>query len=476
MQPVTRYVESNGVHVAWQAVGDGPVDIVMIPGFASHLDLQWGDRGFLRVMRRLTSFARVILFDKPGTGLSDAVAAPRTLEQQADDILAVMDAAGAQQPVIFGQSAGGPVSLLIASARPERVRSLVMFGVFVKGTADEQHPWGVSDDQWSRIESVLDHWGEGSMIDLVAPSIAGSAVQRRLLAAFERAACSPGSVRAIATNARQLDLTSVLPTVRVPTLVLARDREFLGVEQARFIANAVPDAVYVELPGVDHAMTVGDVDGWIDRVEEFVTGTKSEIDCERALVTLLSVDVVGSTRRATELGDHRWREVLEAYTDATTDAIVEHGGRVIGTAGDGSLACFDGPRAALETAWEIQAIGARSSLAVRAGVHSGLVELVGDDVAGIEVHVAARIGAMAGPGEVLVSEMARGLVGAGGVGFDDAGRQALRGVDGTHQLWRARPADPLDTGDPVSLRRRDRALVWLAGRTKRVGAARVARH
>jgi class 3 adenylate cyclase len=473
MQPVTRYVESNGAHIAWQVVGDGPVDLVVIPGFASHLDLQWGDRGFIRMMRRLTSFSRVVLFDKPGTGLSDAVASPRSLEALAEDVLAVMDAAEAEQPVLFGASAGGPLSMLLAAAHPERVRALVMYAVFVKGMADDRHPWAVTEHQWAQIEAVIDHWGEGSMIDLVAPSLAGSSVQRRLFAAFERASCSPGSVRAIAANARQLDVTGVLPSVRVPTLVLARDREFLGVEHARYIAGAIPGARYVEMAGVDHAITVGDVDALIDPIEEFVTGTKSESDSERTLTTLLSVDVVGSTAIAAELGDHRWRQVLQSYADAAGDAVVDHGGQTVTTAGDGLLASFDGPRAALEAAWKIQAVGAQNALTVRAGVHTGMVELIGDDVAGLEVHVAARIGALAGAGEVLVSDTARGMVGAGGVGFDDAGHHELRGVPGQHQLWRARPADPLEVGDPQSLRRRDRALVWLAGRTKRVSAARM---
>ena len=437
MQPETRYTKSGDVNIAYQVVGDGAVDLVYVPGWISNIELTWEEPAHARLLRRLASFSRLILFDKRGTGLSDPVPVDRlpTLEERMDDVRAVMDAAGTERAAIFGSSEGGLMSVLFAATYPERTHALIALAIYAKRLWSPDYPWAPTPEaRAAEIELIERTWGGEMDISDLAPS-ADEAFKRRAVAYLRRSA-SPGAAVALLRMNSQIDVRDVLPTIQVPTLVLQRvDDRDVNVEEGRWIAAQIPGAKYVELPGDEHLIWAGDVDAVVDEVEEFVTGSRPVHEPDRVLATVLFTDVVGSTQRAHELGDRRWRELLEEHHVIVRRALERFQGREVDTAGDGFLATFDGPARAIRCARAI-VNGLRDvGLDVRAGLHTGECELLGDKVAGVAVHTGARVSSLAEPGEVLVSSTVKDLVAGSGIEFEDRGVHELKGVPDEWRLY-----------------------------------------
>jgi class 3 adenylate cyclase len=472
--PPTRYVERDGVSVAYQVVGDGPVDLLVAPGFISHLDLQWTDPRYSGALARLASFARLILYDKPGTGLSDPIPHLPTLEERGADIEAVLDAAGSERAVLFGISEGGPSSVVLAATRPERIASLILYGTFaVWPTAA---PEAYSPETVERAEAavhelqeMLEHWGDGATLKIFAPS-AGE-LQQRLYGMFARAAASPRMARALIQTFVQIDVRDILPSVRVPTLVLhvIGDRA-VPAEAGRLLADGIPGARFVEYPGIDHAFWLGDFDVIVNEIEQFVTGDVQHAERDRVLATVLFTDIVASTRRAAELGDRAWREVLERHDTLVDRIVAARGGRVVKHIGDGALSAFDGPAKAVRCAEALHEAVAELGIELRAGIHTGECEAIGHDLGGLAVHIGARVAALARPGEVVVSSTVKELVVGSGMKFADRGEHELKGVPGSwhvYALGEGRGLRPQLDGAATHMRRSDRVAVSLARRAPR---------
>ena len=486
-QPKTQYARRGDVNIAYQVVGEGPVDLLFAPGFISHVDLMWSEPMAASFFRRLASFSRLIVFDKPGTGASDPVASVPTLEERVEDMRAVLDAAGSERAALLGISEGGPMSALFAATYPDRISTLVLYGSFPKGAPGPDYHWGRQgeyDEGAKRIDHMVDHWGEGTALDIFAPTLGGSAAMRSAYGLFERAAASPAMVRALFAAASEVDVRAVLPTIAVPTLVLHRAGDIpIPVEIGREMAEAVPGARYVELPGDDHIPWVGDSESILDEIEEFVTGTRHAADPERVLATVLFTDIVASTERAAELGDRRWRELLERHDVLVRAHLELFGGREVKTTGDGFVAAFDGPAKAIRCASAINQEVSKLGVETRAGVHTGECEQRGDDLGGLAVHIGARVGAKAGPGEVLVSSTVKELVVGSGIEFEDRGCVQLKGVPDEWRLFAVRgrterPAvmavDGKGEGLPEPdehLSRSDRVRIGLAKRAPRTSRA-----
>jgi pimeloyl-ACP methyl ester carboxylesterase len=436
--PETHYANGPGGNIAYQVVGDGPMDLVIVPGWFSHVDMLWGDPGWANFVGELTSFARVILYDKRGTGLSDPVDGVPTLESRVDDLGAVMDAARSHRAAMFGFSEGGPISMLFAATYPERVSALVLYGTYANGSIKEDGSAGRA--KWrtasSPVRASIDRWGEGLTVDWAAPSLSRSALYRRAVGALERAAMSPRMARltyeAVLT---QVNVEDILGSVRVPTLVLHRKDEAIPVEFARELAEKIPAARLVELDGVDHWPAVGDIKSITEEVEEFLTGHRHEHQPDRVLATVLFTDIVDSTRRAAELGDQRWRDLLERHDQITRGQIAHFQGREVKHTGDGFLATFDGPTRAVRCATAVAERIPELGIDVRSGLHTGECEVRGDDIGGIAVHIGARIAALARGREVLVSSTVKDLVNGSGITFRDRGTHALKGVPGEWNLF-----------------------------------------
>jgi class 3 adenylate cyclase len=470
--PQTRYVRRGEVSIAYQVVGDRGPDLIIVPGFISHLDLQWTDLAFSRFLERLASFTRLILYDKPGTGLSDPIPRVPTLEERIADIRAVLDAVGSSQAALFGFSEGGPVCGLFAATWPERTSALVLYGTYPCGRPSEEllGEVGVTLGEYDRIASgfadVVEHWGEGRLGRLIAPSAQGE-LQRRFWGVFERAGASPAMARALIEASMRADVTAVLPTIQAPTLVLHRDGEVFPIAAGRHLARAIPGARFVELAGEDHAFWVGDVESVLAELEEFLTGVRTAAAPDRLLATVLFTDIVGSTKRASELGDRGWHEVLDEHNARVRELLERFGGRELDTAGDGFFASFEGPGAAVRCACEIGRSLRELDLEVRAGVHTGECERIGHKLGGVAVHVGARIAGMAKGGEVLASRTVRDLVAGSGLKFIDRGTHRLRDIDEPWQLFAVEDtvssAAQL-TGPREHMGATDRALVQIARR------------
>jgi pimeloyl-ACP methyl ester carboxylesterase len=453
-QPETQFVDSGGLKIAYQVFGDGPVDLVVVPGFVSNVDMQWGDPEVTRFNERLASFARVTMYDKAGTGLSDPVPAMPTLEQRMEDLRAVLDAVGADRPVLFGISEGGPLSLLFAATYPDRVRELILYGSFVTGILDaDVNPGG---PRWieslTRLKNVTDRWGHGLLVDLMSPTLAGQPLVRRITGMNERASASPAMARAAWDSIANTDVRDILPTIRTPTLVLHRLGDSIPIDGARYIAAHVQGARLVELTGSDHWWWVGDADAILDAMEESVTGSRPQREADRMLATVLFTDIVGSTERAVELGDQAWRKLLVQHNELTRKQLASFRGREVASTGDGFVAVFDGPARAIRCARDLVETLAGADLPIRAGVHAGECEQIGENIGGIAVHIGARVAALAGTGEVLVTGTVRDLVAGSGIRFEDAGEHDLKGVPGAWHLYRA-AAVPLPDGgarEPLS--------------------------
>jgi class 3 adenylate cyclase/pimeloyl-ACP methyl ester carboxylesterase len=451
--PETRYVDSGGVKIAYQVLGDGPLELVVVPGFVSNVDMQWTDPEMTRFNERLASFARVVMYDKAGTGLSDPVPAVPTLEQRMQDLRAVLEAASVEHPVLFGISEGGPMSLVFAATYPERVRGVILFGTMVCGLLDpDDNPSG---PRWldiaARLKTAVDHWGHGLLLDVFSPTLAGQPLARRINGVHERAMASPAMARAAYDAILQIDVRDILPTIRTPTLILHRVGDGIPIEGARYMAEHIPGARMVELPGADHYWWVGDSDGILDAIEEFVTGTRPRREVDRMLATVLFTDIVGSTERAAALGDAAWRELLERHNQATREQLSAFRGREVSSTGDGFFATFDGPARAVRCARATVESLRQLGVDIRAGLHAGECEALEDNIGGIAVHIGARIAAAAGPREVLVSSTVRDLVAGSGIEFADAGERELKGVPGAWRLYRAVevPAENAGAREPL---------------------------
>jgi len=434
MQPETRYAKSGDVHIAYQVLGDGPLNLVIVPGWISHLDLDWDDHRKAPFLERLARFSRLIRFDKRGTGLSDPASGVATLEQRMEDVRAVMDAVGAERAALFGFSEGGQMSILFAASYPDRTQALVLFGTHARATADATYPWGFPDvlaRQWDAIE----HWGEGRFAAVMNPGQTLDPLRVEQMARRERASASPGMARALYEAIHQTDVRAVLPTIRVPTLVLHRRDDPIPVGGGRYIASRIPGARFVELDGSDHGPWLGDADAVLGEIETFLTGTRHSHEPDRVLATVLFTDIVGSTERASQLGDRRWRELLEDHDRLVRDHLERARGRAVKHTGDGFLATFDGPARAIRCASAIRDAVHQLGIEIRAGLHTGECELMGEDVGGIAVHIGQRVSALAGPNAVLVSSTVKDLVVGSGIRFEDRGTHVLKGVPDQWRLF-----------------------------------------
>jgi class 3 adenylate cyclase len=440
-EPETRYAKSGDVFIAYQTLGTGPLDIVILQGFTSHLEHMWEEPRLAALYRRFAGFGRVILIDKRGTGLSDRVphAELPTLEQRVDDLRAVLDAVGSERAAMVGFWEGGAMTALFAATHPERTRALVLYAAPVAFVTSPDYPWGyrpeANADVLRRIET---RWGQGDIWLGLQPSLAHDERVRRWCARLERLAASPGAALALWRMNMEADARHVLPAVRVPTLVLHRTNDpIISIEGSRWTASRIPGARFVELPGSDHLPWVGETEPLLSEIQAFLTGTRDSVEVDRVLATILFVDIVDSTTRAAAMGDTAWAAVREGFYGIARRELERLRGREVKTTGDGFLATFDGPARAVRTALAIGAAARDLGLETRAGVHTGECEVRSDDVGGLAVHIAARVAALAKPGEVLVSSTVKDLVAGSGLTFADRGAQVLRGVPEEWRLFAA---------------------------------------
>jgi class 3 adenylate cyclase/predicted esterase len=429
--PVTRYAQSGDINIAYQVMGNGPVDIIMVPGFISHVEFMHEMIGYTSFLRRLSAFARVVTFDKRGQGLSDRAHGIAPLEQRMDDVRAIMDDIGSQRAMLLGFSEGCPMSILFAATYPERVSHIILFGGFAR-FAD------YAGDIEERTRRTVGTWGTGARINALMPSLAANPDSVALFAKFERLSASPGAVKAVIQMNALIDVRSILPSVRVPTLVLHRQNDAnVPAERGRELAERIPDAKIIEYPAAGHAFWYGDVEPLLGDIEEFVTGARegSANELERVLATVLFTDIVDSTRTAAEAGDHIWRRLLDSHDQLAKQMVEKHRGSLIKSTGDGVLATFDGPGRAVRCALAFGVAAKQIGLPLRAGLHTGEIEIRGRDIGGIAVHAAARVMAQSQPDEVLVSRVVTDLVAGAGLKFRERGFHELKGLPGRWELF-----------------------------------------
>jgi pimeloyl-ACP methyl ester carboxylesterase len=435
--PETRYARSGDVNIAWQAIGEGPADLVLVPGWISHVEQAWEVPAYAACLRRLADFCRVILLDRRGTGLSDSVGGLPTLEQRMDDVRAVMDAAGVKRGALFGISEGGPLCMLFAATWPERTAGLILYGTFATSAVDADHPWGRPPDEVGRwLERLESGWGRGVSARLFAPSLADDEEFVQSWARLERHAVSPGGARVLLQMAMDCDVRHILPAIHVPTLILHRSGDAVArVEGARYLAERIEGARFIELPGADHFISAGDLEAIAGEVEEFLTGTRSGPRPRRVLATVLFVDIADSTAQLNALGDDRWRELLERFLALVRRELRVFRGHEVDTSGDGFFAVFDGPARAIRCACAVRDAAAALDLTIRAGLHTGECELIAGKPGGIAVHIGARVAAHAEPGGVLVSSTVKDLVAGSGLRFVDRGLHTLKGLPGQWRMF-----------------------------------------
>jgi pimeloyl-ACP methyl ester carboxylesterase len=436
MEKPISYAVHEGVHIAYQVVGDGPIDLVYTPGIWSNLEIMWEWPAWARYLNRLASFSRLILFDMRGVGLSDRGPEPPVLELQMDDVRAVMDAAGSDTAAIFGGARGGAMTLLFAATYPERTRALILYAPFAKTLRAPDWPFGRSEEEQQLFfERFTREMGTGENLDLQGPS--HDERFKHWWARFERLGASPGAWRELAEILTSVDVRQVLPHIQAPSLVIHRTGDRISdVVQGRAVAERIPGARFVELPGDDHIPFLGDYDAITNEIEEFLTGAHQAPDTDRVLATVLFTDIVGSTDRAATLGDRAWRDLLEAHHALVRRELAIHRGIEVDTAGDGFMARFDGPARAIRCAQAVTAAVRSLGIEIRAGLHTGECEVMGDHLAGIAVHIAARVAAGAGSSEVRVSSTVKDLVAGSGIRFTDLGAHSLKGVPGEWVLFR----------------------------------------
>jgi len=435
--PETQYAKSGDVHIAYQVSGEGPLDVVFVPGFVSNVELAWDMPFTGPAVRQVGSFARVVLFDKRGTGLSDRSSGVPTLEQRMDDVRAVMDAAGMERAALWGISEAGPMCLLFAATYPERTSALVLQGSFARILRGQDQAFGYSTGEAADIVAMFqDRWGTGEILAGFFPSAATDPAMMEAFARYERHGASPNSMVDIVMMLRDVDVRDILPTIQVPTLVIHSTGDLISpVEHGRYLAEHIPGARYIELPTVDHLTVRSDERTIFDDVEEFLTGHRPLPDPDRILKTVMFTDIVDSTRRAAELGDHHWHVVLDDHDSVMRGLLGRFRGTEVKTTGDGFLAAFDGPARAVECAVAATQAVRPLGLELRAGIHTGECIQRGDDLGGIGVHIGARVAALAEPGQVLVSRTVTDLVAGSGLSFADRGEHELKGVPGSWQIF-----------------------------------------
>jgi class 3 adenylate cyclase/alpha-beta hydrolase superfamily lysophospholipase len=436
--PETRYARSSALHIAYQVFGVGAITVVNVPGFATHVELAWEYAGHRLVAERVARYARVVIFDKRGTGLSDRIAGVPSLEERMDDLRAVMDAVGVERAVISGSSEGGPMAILFAATYPERTQALVLSGSFARFAAGVDYPIGRSREEWERIIPWVERrWGTGRVLAAFNPEFEHDAEWLAQEARFERNAASPGAAAALIRMNLDIDVRSVLPALQVPTFVAHNTGDpVFPVEHGRYLAEHIPDARYVERPVDRHGVgPQGYVPSWHDDLEEFLTGSRPAPRFDRVLATVLFTDIVGSTELASRLGDEAWRGVLDEHDDRVKEVVARYRGRHVQHTGDGLVATFDGPARAVECGFAIRSALAPLGLHVRAGAHTGEIELRGNNIAGIAVHLAARIAAIGNSEEVLVSRVVKDLVAGSGLTFTDRGAHTLKGIPEPQTLY-----------------------------------------
>jgi pimeloyl-ACP methyl ester carboxylesterase len=436
--PEIRYAHSGEVHIAYEVIGDGPIDLVFVEGSFTNRHVMWEEPSYRRFVERLAAFSRVILFDKRGMGLSDRVQAG-TLEERMDDVRAVMDAAGSERAALIGESEGGPMSMLFAASFPERTVALLLCGAEVKEDRTEDWPWGEStqDEFETSMTTLAERWSRRpASLGVFMPSRGDDPALIDWYVRLKVQSASPAAAETFMRMAHDIDVRHVASAVRVPTLILHSTADKVcHVENARFLARTIPNARYVELPGGDHVMYGELADAALAEIREFLTGVREAPDPDRVLATVLFTDLVGSTERARELGDRRWRELLENHHATVRRELVRFGGREIDTAGDGFLAAFDGPARAIRCASAVVGAVTGLGLQMRAGVHTGECEVHGEKLAGLAVHVGARVAAQASAGEVFVSSTVQDLIAGSGIALEDRGLFTLKGVDGERRLY-----------------------------------------
>ena len=439
--PETRYARNGTIHLAYQVLGSGPPNLLVVQsGPNSHVDWNWMEPSLARFIRRLASFSRVIMYDNRGVGLSDPVpggAAP-TMDEQVDDIRAILAETGCEQAVLAGNLAGCAPAMVFAATHPERVESLILLGGYARLRADAGYPQGLDQADIDLIaEAILDTWGSGADLDLIAPTVAGDDNFRRWYAQVQRMSASPATAVAMARQWFEVDVRSVLPTIQVPTLVMGRATSVIfPVQHTRYLAEHIADAKYLEFPEADMLYFTGGADQVLDAVEEFVTGMRPLPSPDRFLGTVLFLDVAGSTQLAAEIGDSRFRELIDGFHQLVRRQLDRYQGRLVDTAGDGALALFDSPARAIACAEAVRDGVRALGLQVRAGVHTGEMEHgPGGTIRGIAVHTGARVAALAGPGEIMVSRTIRDLVAGAPIRLDSRGEHQLKGVPGSWEVF-----------------------------------------
>ena len=447
--PDVHYARSGDLHIAYQVIGGDPSgpaaseycpDLVFIPSWFSHLDLMWEQPVLVRFFQRLASFSRVILFDKRGTGLSDPVPLDElpTLEQRMDDVRAVLDAAGSERAAIFGATQGGPLAALFAATHPDRTSALVLFNTSARATRADDYPIGLPREGLDEyLATVEAGWGSVAALD---QRVLGDVDEplKLWMARYQRQALSPGAAVALLRMTFDVDVRDVLPAIQVPTLVIHRsENSTLPSDHGRYLADNIPGAQFVEVPGRDNLWLLGDHECVLDEVQEFLTGVRDVPESDRVLATVLFTDIVESTKLAASIGDARWRDILDAHDAMVRRQLDRFRGREVDTVGDGFLATFDGPARAIRCAGAIVAGARQLGISVRAGLHTGECEVRGDGIGGIAVHIGSRVADQAQPGEVLVSSTVKDLVAGSGIHFDDRGARLLKGVPGEWHLFAA---------------------------------------
>jgi class 3 adenylate cyclase/esterase/lipase len=429
--PVTRYAKSGDVHVAYQIFGSGPIDLVFVPGFVSHIENYWDHPDLARWLLRLASFARVAMFDKRGTGLSDRVSEFPSLDLRMDDARAVMDAAGIERAALLGISEGGPMAALFAATYPQRCQGLVLYGSFARSSS-----WLSVEGLETYLRYVAKAWGSGRSLPMFAPSRQNDLALQQCWGRFERLGASPAAAIAVMQMLTQIDVSDILSSVHVPTLVIhCTGDPLINVQSGRFLADHIPGARLLELPGHDHLFFIHEQIG--DAMEEFLTGSISAAESDRVLATVLFTDIVGSTARAEQLGDQRWHNLLDAHHTTVRRELARSRGKEVKSLGDGFLATFDGPARAVRCACAIAEAVGPLDIQVRSGLHTGEIEIADNDVQGIAVHIASRVSAFARPGEVLVSRTVKDLVAGSGLRFNERGRHSLKGLQEPMDLYAA---------------------------------------
>jgi class 3 adenylate cyclase len=440
MVPTTRYARSGDATIAYQVAGEGALDVLFLPGWISQIEQLWESSANRRFLERLSVFSRLILFDRRGSGLSDSVGGPYTVEQEGLDALAVLDAAGSERAALLTYGLGGPVGVMLAAQRPERVGALIMYASVARTTWAPDYDWAMTvEERHAWTERTVAAWGEadGPSLPILAPSMAGDPALAAWFARLQRLAASPSAARILLNSAADLDAREHLPRIRVPTLIMHRSEDDAwDPRHSRYLAEHIPGARYVELDGVDSLPFVGDSDSIVEEVEEFLTGARGGGELQRALLTVMFTDIVDATSRAAGLGDGRWRDLLAHHDAGVREQLARFGGREVKTVGDGFLVTFEGPPSrALRCALAISSAVGELGLEVRVGVHTGECELIGDDVGGMAVHIASRVGGLAEPGEVLVSGTVFGTVVGGPFSFEDRGFHELKGAPGRWPLF-----------------------------------------